>query len=308
MAFEFKAPGQLASEAVLAGANQVAAAYGFCSPSYRAPPTAVDAMEQVAAIKADVKAGDKVVLLSADDPFLPGPALRAAMKAGVKVVTFGSGADVPGARDFFVQDVAYNTLAQVVVNAVVEAEGPQAELGVMTMTPDALPQVSWLGAVQSYAETHHLTVKTVEWLPFASPLTSVEDMVRTYPGLRAVLALDEAAIAGAAQAVTDLHRAGKLAVFGIGDPAPLRRFFANGSLRALFGWDEVAEGELLICLAKLAYEGEVHPGGAFSCHHGPEGSWAVTAKDNPGTGATRGTVIFSQPLEFTPENYKSYGF
>ena len=306
VAVEFKLPGQPASDAALAGAKQVAAAYGICPPSFGAPPASAEATGQVAAIKADVRAGDKVVLVSADDPVLPGPALQAAMKTGVKVITFG--ADVPGARDFFVQDTAYDELAQAVVDAAVEEKGPRAKLGVMDMTPDALPEVAWQSAMVSYAEASHITVETLEWTPFASPLTMAEDMVRAYPGVDAILAIDDPAVAGAARAVTDLDKVGKIAVFGIGDPLPVRRYFANGSLRALFGWDETGEGELLMCVAKLAYTDEIHPGSTFSCQHGPLGSWAVADKASPATGATKGTVIFSAPLEFTPQNYRRYDF
>jgi len=126
--------------------------------------------------------------------------------------------------------------------------------------------------------------------------------------MRALLGLDENAIAGAAQAVTDLGKVGKVAVFGIGDPAPLRSYFAGGSLRALFGWDETDEGELLMCVAKLAYDDKAQPATTFTCPRGPGGSWTVAARPDQATGASQGTVIFSQPLEFTAENYKSYDF
>jgi ABC-type sugar transport system substrate-binding protein len=308
VAVEFKLPGQSASEANLAGAKQVAAAYGICPPSYGAPPASAEVAGQIADIKADVKAGNKVIVLSADDPTLPGPALRAAMKAGVKVITFGSGSDVPGARDFFIQDTAYNTIGGAVVGAIVKAEGPRATVAWVTTTPDALPEVAWQGAITSYAEARHITLVTSEWLPFASPLTLTKDAIHAYPGLKAILALDDASVAGAAQAVSDLGKVGRIGVFGIADPEPNQRYFADGSLQALFGWDETDEGELLMCVAKLAYESEIHPGSTFSCPHGPTGSWSVATKASAATGATKGTVIFSKPLEFTPQNYKQYDF
>ena len=306
VAFEFPLPAQVASEAVLAGARQVASAYGFCRPAYGAPPATTWATGQVADIKADIGAGDKVIMVDADDPVVPGPVLEAAMKAGAKVVTFGS--DVPGARDLFVQATSYGAMAHALIGAAVEAEGPKAELLVMAMTPDSEVELAWLGAMRSYAGARHVTLEIGGGQAVMPPsLKAAEQLMRAYPGADAILAIDDASIAGAAEAVTDLHRTAKIGVFGIGDPAPLRRYFANGSLRALFGWDEDDEGELLMCVAKLAYD-DIQPASTFSCPRGPTGSWAVTAKDNPGTGATRGTVIFSRPLEFTAENYKSYDF
>jgi len=54
------------------------------------------------------------------------------MKAGIKVITFDS--DVPSARNFFIQDTAYNTIAQGVINAAVKAKGSKAEFGIMSST------------------------------------------------------------------------------------------------------------------------------------------------------------------------------
>ena len=65
-----------------------------------------------------------VITLSSDDPTVPAPVLQKAMKAGIQVITYDS--DVPSARDFFIQDTAYNAIASGVINAVEAYTGPKA--------------------------------------------------------------------------------------------------------------------------------------------------------------------------------------
>ena len=44
-------------------------------------------------------------------------------------------------------------------------------------------------------------------------------------------------------------------MFGIGDPLPNQKYFANGSMQGLFLWNEDGQGQLTMLMARLAYEG-----------------------------------------------------
>ncbi len=306
VAIEFGTQGRPVSEATLAGARRVAAANGMCRPSYGAPTGS--ASKQIGEVKAAVRAGEKLIVLSADDPILLAPALRAAMRAGVTVLTLED--DVPGARDFFIQDTAYNAIGRAVIGAIVKAEGPRATVAWLATTPDSTLDLAWLSAMMADSAAHYPALRFVSAnvLPLATPLTLAEAVLHAYPGLKAILALDDASVAGAAQAVSDLRKVGRVGVFGVADPEPNQRYFADGSLQALFGWDATDEGEFTMCVAALAYQHALHAGRSFTCPARPTGSWAVASTSSRLTGATRDTIIFSKPLEFTPQNYRQYDF
>ena len=54
-------------------------------------------------------------------------------------------------------------------------------------------------------------------------------------------------------------------------------------------------------VAKLAAENKLQAGKSFTC---PLGTFTIYAKNDPVSGATKNTIIFSKPLEFTKANYK----
>jgi len=102
-------------------------------------------------------------------------------------------------------------------------------------------------------------------------------------------------------AVQALGKVGKIGVFGIGDPNPNQKYFANGSLTGLFLWDEVNLGKLIAYVARLLVDGKMPAaGGTFTA--GSLGEFTVS--DSPAAG----TIIFSKPLGFTKDNYQQYNF
>jgi AI-2 transport system substrate-binding protein/rhamnose transport system substrate-binding protein len=293
-------------EANVKGAREVAGKLGIAL-KYTAPSTA-SATGQVAIFNSLIAQHYNVITLSADDPTVPDSVLKKAMKDHIKVITFDSDVN-PSARNFFIQDTAYNTIAAGVINAAEKFTGPKAQIAIMSSTPDATIQLAWIHAMKAYIAKRfpHLKIVTIGYGQSvqSTSLTAAEDIIHSYPSVKAILPIDGAAVVGTAQAIQTLGDKGKIGVFGIGDPLPNRTYFANGSLQALFLWNEVNEGKLVMYVAKLAYENKLKPGHSFTT---PLGKFMVAARANPTTGATRNSIIFSAPLEFTKANYKKYDF
>jgi ABC-type sugar transport system substrate-binding protein len=317
MLLEFKLQGLPVFEANQKGVNNVAKAYGICSPVKYGGPATASATGQVSDIQAAIADHVKVIAMTSDDPAVPAAALKQAMKAGIKVVTFDS--DVPSARDFFIQDTAYNTIAEGLINAAVKAKGSSAQFGIMSSTPNATIQLAWISAMKAYvkAKYPHVSLGPIGYgqSDQATSLQQAEAMIHANPNIKAILPIDGAAVVGTAEAVSDLGDSGKIDVFGIGDPLPNRTYFANGSMQGLFLWNEIGQGEMIDCVAAAAVAGTIHAGSTFTCPHGPSGSlvsgpakWTVATKTNSVTGVNKNTITFSDPLEFTPSNYKQFDF
>jgi ABC-type sugar transport system substrate-binding protein len=202
------------------GAQSVVSKLGI-SFTYTAPATA-SAEGQVSIFDSLIAQHYNVITLSSDDPTVPAPVLQKAMKAGIQVITYDS--DVPSARDFFIQDTAYNTIAEGVINAAVKFAGPSADVAIMSSTPDATIQLAWIGAMKSYiaAKYPKLKIVTIGYGQSnqATSLSQAEGIIHSYPNVKAILPIDGAAVVGTAQAVAALHDSGKIGVFGIGDPLP----------------------------------------------------------------------------------------
>jgi len=317
MLLEFKLQGLPVFEANQKGVNDAAKAYGICSPVKYGGPATASATGQVSDIQAAIADHVNVIAMTSDDPAVPAAALKQAMKAGIKVITFDS--DVPSARDFFIQDTAYNTIAEGLINAAVKAKGSSAQFGIMSSTPDATIQLAWIKAMTAYVKAKYPNVKLgpigYGQSDQATSLQQAEAMIHANPNIKAILPIDGAAVVGTAEAVSDLSDTGKIGVFGIGDPEPNQTYFANGSLTALELWNEIGQGELIDCVAYEAVNNKIHAGSTFKCAHGPSGGlvngpakWTVASGTNATTGANKNTIIFSKPLEFTKANYLKYDF
>ena len=323
------------------GAAQVAKKLGI-DLTYTAPATA-SAEGQVSIFDAEIADHYNVITMSSDDPTVPAVVLKKAMKAGIQVITYDS--DVPSARDFFLQDTAYSAIGQALIKAVVGFTGPKAEIAIMSSTTDATIQLAWIKAMKAYIAAKYpgLKLDTIGYgLSIQSTSLSVaEGIIHSYPSVKSIICIDSAACVGTAEAISDLHKSGKIGDFGIGPPKENRTYFANNSMQALFLWDEIGQGKLDMLMARLAYEG-AH--GAKECtaktppanptpsqwcgiktnHASPQsfngavvglpglvpgtGVYTVDSAPSAVTGATKNTVIYSAPLEFTKANYLKYNF
>lgn len=246
----------------------------------------------------------QVIAYSANDPTSEVPALEAAAKAGIKVIGFDS--DVTAsARSYFIQDTAYPAMAQGLIDAVVAKFGSKGTIGILSSTPDATIQNAWIGAMRTYIAQKYPNLK-IGPIGYgqsnqATSQTQATNLINSNPDLLALIPIDGAAVPGALAAVQALGKTGKIGVFGIGDPNPNQKYFANGSLTGLFLWDEVKEGELIAYVARLTADGQMPAaGGTFTA--GSLGTFTVSNSPAPGT------IIFSTPLEFTKANYLQYNF
>jgi len=291
-------------EANVQGAKQVAGSLNE-SIDYTA---SVDASgpDQAAVIMGLVNSNNppNVIAYSANDPTSEVPALLAAMKAGIKVIGFDS--DVtPNGRSYFIQDTAYPAMGEALINAVVAKFGKVGTIGILSSTKDATIQNAWIGAMRTYIKSAYPKLK-IGPIGYgqsnqATSQSQATNLIESNPHLLALIPIDGAAVPGALAAIQALGKAGKIGVFGIGDPNPNRKYFANGSLTGLFLWNEVQQGELIAYVARDTYDGTMPAaGGSFTA--GSLGTFTVSNSPAPGT------IIFSKPLEFTKANYLKYNF
>jgi len=196
-------------------------------------------------------------------------------------------------------------MAEALINAVVAKFGKDGTIGILSSTKDATIQNAWIAAMRTYIASAYPKLK-IGPIGYGQSNTAISqtqatNLINANPHLLALIPIDGDAVPGALAAVQALGKVGKIGVFGIGDPNPNRKYFANGSLTGLFLWNEVQEGELIAYVARDIYDGTMPAaGGSFTA--GSLGTFTVSNSPAPGT------IIFSKPLEFTKANYLQYNF
>ena len=291
-------------EANVKGAKQVASSLNE-SIDYTASVKASGA-DQAQVIEGLVNSNNPpdVIAYSANDPTSIVPALKAAAAKGIKVIGFDSDVD-PSARSYFIQDTAYQDMGQALIDAVAAKEGDSGSVAILSSTKDATVQNAWIDAMKTYMASKYPNLKLAD-IAYgqsnqATSQTQATNLINSHSDLKALIPIDGAAVPGALAAVKSQGLIGKVGVFGIGDPAPNKQYFADGSLTGLFLWDEVKQGELIAYVARAVADGTMPAsGGSFVA--GDLGSFTI------GNDPAANTIIFSKPLQFTKDNYQQYDF
>jgi ABC-type sugar transport system substrate-binding protein len=240
-----------------------------------------------------------VITTTSNNPTELAPALRRAMKMGIKVVSYDSDVSAD-ARDFFIQNTAYPAMGKALVDSVAKYTGPDAKIAILSSTPDATIQNAWLGALKTYMAATYpkMTIVTTQYGQ-SSPslsLTAGLNILQANPGVTGIIAPDGAAEVGAAAAVQKLGLTGKVFVTGCSDPDSIRQYVKAGIIKESPLWDEVKEGELVMYVARLAYNNAIQKTGSFTA--GDLGTFA----------ANDGVIVFSTPLIFSADNIDQYHF
>ena len=265
---------------------------------YTGPVTA-SAQGQVDVFNSLIARRFAVITTTSNNPTQLAPSLRRARKQGIKVVSYDS--DVAAdARDFFIQNTDYAKHGKALVDAVAKYTGPDAQVAILSSTPDATIQNEWIHALKAYMTSAYPKMKIVttqygQSSPSQS-LTAGLNILQANPGVKGIIAPDGAAEVGAAAAVEKLGMTGKVFVTGCSDPDSIRQYVKSGIIRESPLWDEVKEGMLVMYVARLAANNAIQPNGSFTA--GDLGSF--TAKDR--------VIVFSQPLVFDKNNIDNYHF
>ncbi len=265
---------------------------------YTGPVTA-SAQGQVDVFNSLIARRFDVITTTSNNPTQLAPALRRARKQGIKVVSYDS--DVAAdARDFFIQNTDYAAFGKALVDAVEKYAGKDAQVAILSSTPDATIQNEWIHALTAYMTATYPGMKIVttqygQSSPSQS-LTAGLNILQANSGVTAIIAPDGAAEVGAAAAVEKLGKTGHVFVTGCSDPDSIRQYVASGIIRESPLWDEVKEGELVMYVARLAANNAIKPDDSFTA--GDLGTF--TAKNR--------VIVFSTPLVFDKTNIDQYHF
>ena len=265
---------------------------------YTAPVTA-SAQGQVEIFNSLIARKYDVITTTSNNPTQLAPALRRAMKMGIKVVSYDSDVSAD-ARDFFIQNTSYPEMGKALVDSVAKYISPDAEVAILSSTPDATIQNEWIKALTAYMKTAYPKMKIVTTqYGYSNPtqsLTAGVNILQANKNVKAIIAPDGGAEVGAAAAVEKLGLTGKVFVTGCSDPDSIRAYVKKDIIKASPLWDEVKEGMLVMHVARLAANNAMPKNGSFTA--GTLGKFDV--KD--------GVIVFSKPLVFTKANIDQYQF
>ncbi len=240
------------------------------------------------------------IVLAADDPQAACTALNAAMKAGVKVVTFDSDTNC---RNLFINQATPQGIAKSLVELTGKALNGKGTVAIESGGPNATNLNLWIKYIKSYmtSEFPGITIVTTVYGndDAQQSLDAATGLVQKYPNLSGIIAPDTVAVAGAARYLSTSQYKGKIYLTGLGLPSEMRSYIKDGTVKQFALWDPSNLGYLAAYAAKALIDGTItgKTGDTFTA--GKLGKYKVGADK---------TVILGPPTVFDSSNIDNYNF
>ena len=244
--------------------------------------------------------GVDVICVAPNAPDVVASAMQEARAAGVSVITWDADGTAES-RSFFVNQASAQAIGEGLVNAMLEDLGPDTEGDVVIISADATSenQNAWIETMKPALAKSKLKLATIKYPGenASNALADSQDVISKYPNLKGIFGISSVSFPGAAEAVEQSGKGGKILVNGLSTPNDMKKFVQNGTVRSFILWHTVDLGYLTIHVAKALAAGELKPG-ATSLKAGRLGELSIVGD----------TVMLGDILVFTKANIDQYDF
>jgi rhamnose transport system substrate-binding protein len=262
--------------------------------------TAATPASQIPAIQAAVSKGAKVLIVSATDPTALCPTLNSAMKRGITVVTYDS--DAPACRDLFINQASTAQIGTSEVDLLASELHDTGQIAIVSAAASATNQNAWIGYMKQQLAKYPNMKLVATVYGNDDPTTSTQvtqGLLQQYPNLKGIISPTTVGIAAAAAVLdTDKYR-GKVLLTGLGTPDSLKKYVADGTIKAFELWNPANLGYLAGYAAVAFASGQINgtQGQTFSA--GKLGTFTIGADK---------TVLLGPPFVFNASNINNFNF
>ena len=278
------------------------------SCSYKGP-TEITAAAQVKEINAAVQGGFNVLIVAANDKDALVPALRAAQKRKVTVVTYDSDVAKKG-RKVFVNQASSQGIGQALAKSASDLAGGSGDIAILSTTPDATNQNVWIDFMKEELAAKYPNVKVVATAygldkPEEST-TETQGLIQKYPTIKAIVAPTSVGIVAAAKYVSSSASKGKVFVTGLGLPNDMKTYIKDGSGAQASLWDVENFGYVAVQVANsiVNKKQSVKVGATVKSGKGDKGLKTRTVIK----GAVGNEIVLGPATVFTKDNVDQFNF
>jgi rhamnose transport system substrate-binding protein len=272
-------------------------------------PTEITAAAQVKEINAAVQGGYNVLIVAANDKDALVPALKAAMKKGVTVVTYDSDVAQAG-RSVFVNQASSQGIGQALAKSASDLAGGKGDIAILSTTADATNQNVWIKYMKEELAAKYPDVKVVATAygndkPEDST-TETQGLIQKNPTIKVIVAPTSVGIVAAAKYVTGSASKGKVFVTGLGLPNDMKTYIKDGSGAQASLWDVENFGYVAVQVANAIKNNKqkVTVGSVVKSGKTDKGLTERTVTK----GAVGNEIILGPATVFTKENVDSFNF
>lgn len=233
------------------GAKKAAAKFGV--DYVQQGPTTTNSADQLRIFESFVNQGFNVVGVSPVDVETLKPAIAAAAKKGVHVIT--SDADAAGSdREFYVAQAMDKDLGYTILDEMVKRVGKEGKIAIISDAPTIASLNNWIAAIQERAKSTYpdLQIVSVDHTDgtAARAFQFATDAMTRNPDLKGIIGIASTTCPGIGQAVEAAGRAGTIVTTGFCSPNTVRDYVTSGAMTYTVLWNPSDLGYLTVWAGK----------------------------------------------------------
>jgi rhamnose transport system substrate-binding protein len=251
------------------GADEAAKQLGNVEVIYTGPTTP-SAEGQIEIINALISQKVDAIVISANDPNALVPITKKAMARGIKVVSFDSGV-APEGRQMQLNPSNSELIGEKLIQMASSAAGGAGEIAILSASAQATNQNIWIGVMKKVLEKPDYAKLMLVATVYGDDQSDKSyreaiGLLRSHPGLKAIIAPTTVGIVAASKAVVDEHLVGKVFVTGLGLPSEMAGHVKSGAVREFAIWNPIDLGYAATYAAGQLVKGGVDakPGASVS--------------------------------------------
>lgn len=263
-------------------------------------PTDTNAAKQNEIVENWITLGVDVIAVAAENKEGISTALRKAQKSGTKVITYDADA-LPDARSFFVNQATPEGIGQGLMDEAARLMNDEGELAIITATLTAANQREWMKHIEARLKSTYPNIKLVAVRPCDDLKDRAQSeataLMSANPNLKLIMAICTPGVPGAAEAVKQAGKTGKVKVIGLGLPNENKRYVHEGVTESVILWNTMDLGYLTIYAGTALAKDQLKPG-ATSFKAGAMGTFEIKG-DN---------ILLGKPFIFNKGNIDQFDF
>ncbi len=263
-------------------------------------PTDSNAAKQNEIVENWITLGVDVIAVAAENKEGISTALRKAQKAGIKVVTYDADS-MPDARSFFVNQATPQGIGYGLMDEAARLLNSEGEFAIITASLTAANQREWQKHIEARLAEKYPKMKLVAVRPCDDLKDKAQSeataLMSANPNLKLILAICSPGVPGAAEAVKQAGKTGKVKVIGLGLPNENKRYVHEGVTDSVILWNTGDLGYLTIYAGVALAKGELKPD-AKTFKAGKLGSFEIIG-DN---------IMLGKPFIFNKGNIDQFDF
>jgi rhamnose transport system substrate-binding protein len=269
----------------------------------RVGPSDASASSQVSYINTLTTQKVSAIAISANDPNAVVPALKKAMAAGIKVVSYDSDT-APDGRNLFINQANAEDLGRSEVDLLGKQINNKGQIAILSATPNATNQNTWIKYMKDELSKPQYSGMKLVKIAYGNDddqksFQETQGLLQAYPNLKGIISPTTVGIAAAARYLESSKYKGKVQLTGLGTPNQMRKFVKDGTVTAFELWDPGKLGQLAGFAAAALASGQITGAQGDSFKAGDMGTKQVGAN---------GEVLLGPPTVFDKSNIDQFNF